>query len=414
MKSVAPIRSLAANPASAPESALRLPSGRSGRAHSSQSGFAYFLALALVAITIIASAAVLENLAIQGRRNREQETIWRGNQYVRAIRLFYHKTGRYPTSLEDLEEAVPDLHFIRQMYKDPMNHDDGKWRLIWVNAAGQIIGSVHYASLQQMALLDLGVQGLAPGQQIPGMQIPGQPGIPVSSLASGAQGQPGASGELPPAGPFDPETNAPTILDVPNGAAGASNPAQGQGQSPVPGQTLGPAPDQSSDQNSSQSSPDAFSSSSQSNQSAFGQSGQSGFGGSPMQNGQSGLGAPTGQNGANGLSGPQQTFGGPNAGILQQKPTGPVDGPVLGAFITGVASNVDRNSVRILHGGKKYKDWEFIWNPLEDQARAMQQNLSNPTSLMPGQPGAPANNLNQSSPGAFGSQPGPTPSQPQQ
>jgi hypothetical protein len=59
--------------------------------------------------------------------------------------------------------------------------------------------------------------------------------------------------------------------------------------------------------------------------------------------------------------------------ILQQKPTGPVDGPVLGAFLTGVASNVDAPSMKILHGAKKYKGWEFIWNPLAEQAAATQQ-----------------------------------------
>jgi hypothetical protein len=71
------------------------------------------------------------------------------------------------------------------------------------------------------------------------------------------------------------------------------------------------------------------------------------------------------------------------------QPTGPVDGPVIGAFITGVGSKVDKPSVKIYRGGKKYKDWEFIWNPLEDQAQAMQQGLNN-VQQQPGQMGQPA------------------------
>jgi hypothetical protein len=55
------------------------------------------------------------------------------------------------------------------------------------------------------------------------------------------------------------------------------------------------------------------------------------------------------------------------------KPTGPVDGPVLGGFLTGVAGTPDTPSQRVYHGGKKYINWEFIWNPLEDAAAAMQQ-----------------------------------------
>lgn len=73
--------------------------------------------------------------------------------------------------------------------------------------------------------------------------------------------------------------------------------------------------------------------------------------------------------------------------LLLLKPTGPVDGPVLGAFITGVASKVDRPSIRVYNGGKKYIDWEFIWNPLEDQARAVQNGLSQVQGGQPQQPG---------------------------
>ena len=63
--------------------------------------------------------------------------------------------------------------------------------------------------------------------------------------------------------------------------------------------------------------------------------------------------------------------------MTQLQPTGPVDGPVPGAFLTGVGipTAIDQKSIRVYHGGKKYKDWEFIWNPLEDQAQAIQQGL---------------------------------------
>ena len=59
-----------------------------------------------------------------------------------------------------------------------------------------------------------------------------------------------------------------------------------------------------------------------------------------------------------------------------QKPTGPVDGPVLGAFLTGVASKVDAPSQKVYHHGKKYLEWEFIWNPLEEAAANAQQMLN--------------------------------------
>ncbi len=116
----------------------------------------------------------------QGRRQREDELIWRGQQFVRAIRLYYRKTGHYPSNLDDLKKGMPELHFLRYAaYKDPMKTDDERaWRFIYVNAAGQIIGSVRYATLQQMAIMDMN------GGKIPGVKAAGQndqPGIPVSS-----------------------------------------------------------------------------------------------------------------------------------------------------------------------------------------------------------------------------------------
>jgi hypothetical protein len=166
--------------------------------------------------------------------------------------------------------------------------------MIYVNASGQIIGSVRYATLQQMALMELN------GGQMPAQAaLPGA--VPVSGLAPGTA-QPGQSSQ-------DSEEPA---------------------EPTAPGQT----PQDSEEP-------------------------------------------------------PQPTAPGqaPNP-LAQLKPTGPVDGPVLGGFLTGVASKVDRRSVRVYKGGKKYLEWEFIWNPVEDQARAVQQGLA-PQGALPGQPGQP-------------------------
>ncbi|MGB0034236.1 MAG: hypothetical protein WBP79_02035 [Candidatus Acidiferrales bacterium] len=281
-----------------------LPSRRAIRAGSSQSGYAYLMALFLVLIVLATSIGVIKNLATEGRRQREEEMIWRGEQYVRAIRIYFHKTGHYPQTLDDLEKGLPQLHFLRQTYKDPMNKEDGKWRFIYVNAAGQIIGSVRYASLQQMTLLNQGAG------QMPTAQ-PGQPGIPALSLTSG-----GSNPGTPP----------------------DQNASSGQPQNPNQDQS-GQNPQNSNNPPNPQNPPVA---------------------GQPVQ-----AGGPTG-----GLTG--QT-GNP---LLDMKPTGPVDGPVIGAFLTGVASKVDKSSLKVYSGGKKYKEWEFIWNPLDDQAKAMQQGLT--------------------------------------
>jgi len=178
-------------------------------------GYAVLLAIFMVATMVLLAAAATPNILTQGRRLREQEAIWRGNQYVRAIRLYYQKNGQYPSNLEDLTKAnAAGVHFLRKAYKEPMNSSDGSWRLIYVTPAGQLIGSVHYHNLQEMAVasafagqLPGSVAGLASqlfGQVNPGLNGGTQFGAPSQTGAqpgqqngpqSGQVGQPGLGGQ---------------------------------------------------------------------------------------------------------------------------------------------------------------------------------------------------------------------------
>jgi hypothetical protein len=108
-------------------------------------GYAYLLVMFLLALLIVGTMSAVPNVLIEGRREKEEEMIWRGNQYVRAIRLYVsHRTNashRLPTSLKDLTKGTLGVHFLRQAYKDPMNKIDGSWRLIYVGPSGELIGS---------------------------------------------------------------------------------------------------------------------------------------------------------------------------------------------------------------------------------------------------------------------------------
>jgi type II secretory pathway pseudopilin PulG len=353
---------------------------RRNRRQSGERGYAMLMALSMTLMILIASTAMIANLRIEGKRQREDEAIWRGNQYTRAIRMYFRKTGHYPQTLQDLQKGLPQLHFLRQAYKDPLNKSDGSWRFIYVNAAGQIIGSTKYTSLQQMALYDSGaLQNGLPGQ------IPGLVGTPVSSL-----------------------TNSSGFVDVNgNALSNSSNSPQAPSLAPTdpnappqpPGQVPGQAPDQS---------------------------GQNPPGGQPPTP-PPGQPSPLGQPGAPGQPGTasgQSPFGSLNGQVGNpadlQKPTGPVDGPVLGAFLTGVASKVDAPSQKVYHHGKKYIQWEFVWNPLEEAAANMQQSL-NPQGQQPGigqpiGPGGVGGIGSPTSSNPFGqpSAPQPQPQQPQQ
>ena len=162
----------------------------------------------------------------EGRREREDQLIWRGQQYVRAIRLYYRKTGHYPSNLDDLKKGMPELHFLRYAaYKDPMKKDDGAWRFIYVNAAGQIIGSTKYATLQQMAILDMN------GGKIPGVKKEGddsgQPGVPASSLADqsnnlNSSNPPGSDNNANSSNASNSSSQNPSTSTTPPGSVGAS------------------------------------------------------------------------------------------------------------------------------------------------------------------------------------------------
>jgi hypothetical protein len=62
----------------------------------------------------------------QVQRELEEELIFRGEQYVEAVRLFQTKNpGNFPSSFDELLEEK----FIRRLYPDPMS-DAGEWNVI--------------------------------------------------------------------------------------------------------------------------------------------------------------------------------------------------------------------------------------------------------------------------------------------
>ena len=124
-----------------------------------QAGYTLLLVVFLVATMIIVAASAAPNVLTQGRREKEAELIWRGQQYQRAIGLYYRKFGKYPTKVEDLTQQTNGVRFLRKAYTDPMNKDDGSWRFIYVGPNGQLIGSLRQTSLLQTALSTPGLGG---------------------------------------------------------------------------------------------------------------------------------------------------------------------------------------------------------------------------------------------------------------
>src|SRR5947209_14506041 len=140
-------------------------------------GYVLLLVVFMATALLVLAMMIAPNILTEGKREKEKEMIWRGKQYARGVKMYYRKTGKFPTSMDDLiKPKLGSLRFMRQAYKDPMNAKDGGWRLIYVGPTGQLIGSLKPPQTIQMSGL-AGAGGALPGTPAAqlGAQTAGQP-----------------------------------------------------------------------------------------------------------------------------------------------------------------------------------------------------------------------------------------------
>ena len=76
--------------------------------------------LVALAVTAVLMSVALPVWRHDMQREKEEELVFRGQQYVRAIRLFNRKTNALPTRVDDLVQG----HYLRKKYKDPITNGD--------------------------------------------------------------------------------------------------------------------------------------------------------------------------------------------------------------------------------------------------------------------------------------------------
>jgi len=87
----------------------------------SDDGFAMAALLVMLSVMTILTAVAMPVLSTMARREREEELVFRGQQYARAIALFQRKYGNaLPPNLE----VLLNEKFLRKQYKDPITGDD--------------------------------------------------------------------------------------------------------------------------------------------------------------------------------------------------------------------------------------------------------------------------------------------------
>ena len=315
------------------------------RASRRQHGYALMMVVFFTALMLVGAMVAAPRILQEGKREKEKEMIWRGHQYVRGVKLYYRKMGRFPTSIDDLTKPkTGSLRFMRQAYKDPMNGDDGSWRLIYVGPAGQLIGSL---KPPQSLQLPTGGAGLGTAASTLANNSTGQPsgssafGSPSSSAFGSSSGF-GSFGSSAASGG--------TAAGNASPGAGAASPTGGGGGSPTQ-----PGTQQTGDQANAQ--------------------GGAPNGGQPGQPVQSGVAAS--QDGSQ----PASTDASGDAMSTPQAIPSTGTSTIIGGNIIGVGSKISAPSVMVYEKAKNYHLFEFIWDPSKDTTIAGQVPLQTGTGL---------------------------------
>jgi len=145
----------------------------------------YAMAVLLVAMSV---AAIMMTVAMpvwkqEAQREKEDELVFRGLQYVRALRLF---SAKYANAAPPSLDVLVEQRFLRKKYKDPITNDD--------------------------------FQPILAGQAIPGSATPGATG---ATGATGGRGGP-ASTPSPFGGGIAPSASSQTQTGRAGGAPGTS------------------------------------------------------------------------------------------------------------------------------------------------------------------------------------------------
>ena len=148
------------------------------------------LGLIVVIFIILLTLSVAAPIVARSlRRDREVEAVHRGNQYVRAIQMYYKKFGRYPGSLDQLEKSN-NIRFLRQKYADPITGKND-WRIIPV---GQNKTTVKWFFGEPLTGLQTSGVGSIAGNLSTGIGTASMTSAPSPTGAAGAAGSTAGGG----------------------------------------------------------------------------------------------------------------------------------------------------------------------------------------------------------------------------
>src|SRR3984957_9269275 len=285
-----------------------------------EQGFMLVGLIVAIFIVLLVLGIAAPKMAQELKRDREVEAVHRGNQYVRAIQLYYRKSGSYPGSMDALAKGTP-VKFLRQQYIDPFT-GKSDWRIIHVGEAKTTV----------KGLFGQPLTGLAPGL-----------GSAAGSASSGAIG-PGAAGSGSAFG----GSSGSAFGSSSSGSSSAFG-SSGQGTGGLGSGSSSSGPGYSNTSGTGASSTGASS------------AGAPSAGGATTGTDSSGTGSTT----AGSTTGSNSTLGS-IAGNASQSGSG---FGVGGAPFVGVGIPKEGTSIVVLNEQKSYNTWEFIYDPRIEQLK---------------------------------------------
>jgi type II secretory pathway pseudopilin PulG len=286
----------------------------------SEEGYILVAVIFMLALLVIAMAVAAPRIAKSIQRDRELETMHRGKQYARAVKLYYKQFGAYPPNIDALVKTN-EIRFLRKKYLDPMTgKDDWKPVRYGQNKAPTAMGFFG------QALGGTGMGGGLCGNALPS-SIPS--GSSSSSFGSSSFGSSSSSfgsssssfGSSASFGASNPTAGCPPASSagaIPSGSAGSTDPNAASESTDPNNPNVGANPNAPSSTSSL---------------------------GSAVGNGATASGLGTGNGTNTGLSG--QQFGG---------------GPII-----GFSPGSPKQSLLTYKKKNHYNEWEFVYDPIAEQ-----------------------------------------------
>jgi type II secretory pathway pseudopilin PulG len=172
----------------------------------SEDGYMLIAVIFMLAILVISLSVAVPKISKQIQRDREVETMRRGKQYVRAVKMYYKKFGAYPPSIDALVKTN-EIRFLRKKYIDPTTGKD-EWKII---RFGQ-------NKTQSMGFFGQPIGGSTIAGTGPGSTGPNPSQGMFNTSQNGSQNPPNQNTSGTPGSPADPNNpNNPTDPNAPGG-----------------------------------------------------------------------------------------------------------------------------------------------------------------------------------------------------